>query len=188
MDRIRAERQRLRSFPNLEEDSKHKNDNSGYDDIVNKDRREKVSESSKNVLNNNKEDLNIITNNNKRTIENSKKSIEILKEIGGIDKLLTELKRSEPSSDNRLFRLAIIAYEIGDLYRSIVYATRFKDDEKVRLAHLANDKLALADVLTQLYLLCVSLEWDFNKLRELGVLHLQERHEDFKRDGWKDVK
>lgn len=151
MDRIRAERQRLRSFPNCEEGNKYKNDNSG------------IAEESKDIVNDN----------------NCEKEI---------DKLLAELKRNEPSSDNQLFRLSIIAYEIGDLHRSIVYATRFKDDEKARLAYLANGKLALADALAQLYLLCISLEWDFNKLRELGALHLQERHEDFKRDGWIEVK
>ncbi len=140
MDRIRTERQRLRSFPNLEEDNKYKNDNS-----------------------------------------------ETAEGIGDIDKLLAELKRNEPSSDNKLFRLSIIAYEIGDLHRAIAYSTRFKDDEKARIAYLANGKLALADALTQLYLLCLSLEWDFNELRELGALHLQERHEDFKRDGWSEV-
>ena len=84
--------------------------------------------------------------------------------------------------------MSIIAYEIGDLHRAVVYSNRFKDDEKIRIAHLAHGKLALADALTQLYLLCLSLGWDFNKLRELGALHLQERHEDFKRDGWSEIK
>lgn len=82
--------------------------------------------------------------------------------------------------ERKRLRLSIIAYEMGDFHRSIVYAERFKDDKKARIAHLA--------LLTQLYLLCISLEWDFNKLRELGALHLQERHEDFKRDGWSEVK
>lgn len=111
-----------------------------------------------------------------------------LKIICDIDQFLSELKKNEPSSDDQFFRLSIIAYEIGDLHRAVVYANRFKDDEKMRIAHLAHGKLALADALTQLYLLCLSLEWDFNKLRELGALHLQERHEDFKRDGWSEIK
>jgi len=160
LERIREERKRLRSFPNFEEDNNNKNDNSGVAEIP---------------------------DDNKRVIEDSKKSVEILKEIGGIDRLLEELKRNEPSSDNKLLRLSIIAYEIGDLHRAIAYATRFKDDDKARLAYLANGKLALADALTQLYLLCLSLEWDFDDLRELGALHLQERQEDFKRDGWSEV-
>lgn len=160
LERIREERKRLRSFPKFEEDEESRN---GKND-------------------NSREDI------CKISIENSKKSMEILKEIGGIDRLLEELKRNEPSSDNKFFRLSIIAYEMGDFHRSIVYAERFKDDEKARIAHLANGKLALADALTQLYLLCLSLEWDFDDLRELGALHLQERHEDFKRDGWSEVK
>lgn len=153
MDRIRAERRRLRSFPNVEEDNIVKDDNSettGIEDI-------------------------------------QKSFIEIQKETGDIDKFLAALKRNEPSSDNKLFRLSIIAYEIGDLHRAIAYAARFKDDDKAKIAYLANGKLALADALTQLYLLCLSLEWDFNQLRELGALHLQERQEDFKRDGWSEI-
>jgi hypothetical protein len=155
MDRIRSERQRLRSFPNFKEDNKDKNDNSDKDDSSGKDIEKKFG--------------------------------EIQKELVNIDKFLEELKRNEPSSDNKLFRLSIIAYEIGDLHRAIAYAARFKDDDKAKIAYLANGKLALADALTQLYLLCLSLEWDFNQLRELGALHLQERHEDFKRDGWSEI-
>ena len=151
MDRIRAERRRLCSFPNVEEENTVKNDNS-------------------------------------ETIEDIQKSfIEIQKETGDINKFLAALKRNEPSLDNKLFRLSIIAYEIGDLHRAIAYAARFKDDDKAKIAYLANGKLALADALTQLYLLCLSLEWDFNQLRELGALHLQERQEDFKRDGWSEI-
>lgn len=161
MDRIRSERQRLRSFPNSEEDNNNKNDDSNKND--NKDKNDSSGE------------------------DNQKKFGDIQKELGNIDKFLEELKKNEPSSDNKLFRMSIIAYEIGDLHRAIAYATRFKDDEKAKTAYLANGKLALADALTQLYLLCLSLEWNFNQLRELGALHLQERHEDFKRDGWSEI-
>lgn len=157
MDRIRSERQRLRSFPNFEEDNKYKNDDSETTEDIQKS-----------------EDI-------------QKNFLQIQKELGNIDKFLTKLKRNEPSSDNKLFRLSIIAYEIGDLHRAIAYAARFKDDEKAKIAYLANGKLALADALTQLYLLCLSLEWDYNQLRELGALHLQERQEDFKRDGWSEI-
>jgi len=108
--------------------------------------------------------------------------------IDEIDKLLEELKKNEPTSDNLFYRLSIIAYEIGDLNRAIVYAERFRGDEKIRIGHLANGKLALADALTQLFLLCETLEWDFHALRKLGADHLAERHQDFKRDGWSDIK
>jgi hypothetical protein len=116
------------------------------------------------------------------------KNEDIHKSLDNVDRLLSELKINEPNSDDKFFRLSIIAYEIGDLHRAIVYANRFKDNEKMRIAHLAHGKLALADALAQIYLLCLSLGWDFNKLRELGALHLQERHEDFKRDGWSELK
>ena len=167
MERIRSERLRLRSFPNVEEEYNGKNLNNGS-----------IADVDKKIINDEDED----------NVEHEYKSIEELQKVNDIDNLLSELKKNEPSSDNQFFRLSVIAYEIGDLHRAVAYANRFKDDEKMRLAHLANGKLALADALTQLYLLCLSLEWDFNNLRELGVFHLQERHEDFKRDGWSEIK
>ena len=108
--------------------------------------------------------------------------------ISDIDEGLIELKGNEPTSDNQFFRMSIIGYELGDLHRAIAYSARFKDDEKMRIAHLANGKLAMADLLTQLDLLCLTFGWDFNKLRRLGIDHLRERHDDFRRDGWSEVK
>lgn len=122
-----------------------------------------------------------------------------------IDKDLRELKRKEPNSDNLFFRLAIIGYEWGDLQRSIVYAERFNDSNTIFKVEegkkvvfkggfkdnptiLAEGKLAMADLLTQLFLLCESLGWKWHELRQLGTDHLRERHEDFKRDGWAEVK
>lgn len=133
-----------------------------------------------------KKDNSGIADLNEKIIKNEDRNK--LKTLDSIDQLLSELKKNEPSSDDKFFRLSIVAYEIGDLHRAIVYANRFKDDKRMRIAHLAYGKLALADALAQLYLLCLSLGWDFNELRELGALHLQERHEDFKRDGWREIK
>lgn len=122
------------------------------------------------------------------------------------------LKLQEPNSDNLFFRNSIIGYEWGDLQRAIVYAERFTNKETIfkvedgkkvmfrdgfkdRNTILSEGKLAMADLLTQLCLLSISLEemtgdegWDFGKLRELGAQHLEERHKDFKRDGWAEVK
>ena len=131
------------------------------------------------------------------------------------------LKSQEPDSDNLFFRNSIIGYEWGDLQRAIVYAERFTNKETIfnvgssgisdtkkalnlimfrdgfkdRNTILSEGKLAMADLLTQLCLLSISLEemtgdegWDFGELRELGAQHLEERHKDFKRDGWTKVK
>jgi len=110
-----------------------------------------------------------------------------------VDTKLKILKSQEPNSDNLFFRLAIIGYEWGDLQRSIVYAERFRnkllfrDGFKDKSIILSEGKLAMADMLTQLYLLTISLGWDWDELRELGAQHLEERHKDFKRDGWTEV-
>ena len=160
MERIRTERITKRSFPN---NSNKKNDS--VDD-------------SKNSGSN----LEKIKSTDEKDIGN------LTEEVSDVDKLLIELKKNEPTSDNQFFRLAIIAYEMGDLNRSIVYAERFKNDEKARIAYLANGKLALADALTQLHLLCQSVGWNFNDIRKLGVEHLKERQEDFKKQGWREIR
>lgn len=104
------------------------------------------------------------------------------------DNLLRELKKNEPTSDNRQFRINIITYELGDLARAIVYADRFRNDEKQFKIRMADAKLAISDVLTQLFLLCETNGWDFHEMRKLGAEHLEERHEDFKKQGWCELK
>lgn len=121
-------------------------------------------------------------------VKGDKERVDSIKEYtNDIEKELTELKKNEPTSDNQFFRMCIASYEFGDLHRSIVYSERFKNDPKIRAAHLANGKLALADLLTQLCLLCMTQEWNFEGLRRLGVEHLKERHRDFERDGWSEI-
>ncbi len=108
---------------------------------------------------------------------------------------IKELKKNEPTSDNEFFRTNIIMYEFGDLCRSIVYAKRFKDTDKILFRDgfkncdtiLSEGKLAMADMITQLRMLCVSLNWSFDELSELGIKHLEERYKDHQRDGWSEV-
>ena len=163
MERIRAERVAKRSFPNR---------------INNSNKKTESVDNSKHSGGNLE----------KIKITDEKDIDSVTEYVGDVDKLLIQLKKDEPTSDNQFFRLAIIAYEMGDLNRSIVYAERFREDENARTAYLANGKLALADALTQIYLLCESVGWDFNELRKLGAEHLKERQEDFKKQGWKEIR
>ena len=162
MERIRADRIARRAFPH---NSYKKNDKEN-EKVINDKNSVHDLEKTKDIDDDISDDKN---------------------EVSDVDKLLIQLKKNEPTSDNQFFRLAILAYEMGDLHKSIVYAKRFKNDEKARIAYLANGKLAMADILTQLYLLCTSLEWDFNALRRLGVQHLKERQEDFIIQGWNEI-
>jgi len=108
-----------------------------------------------------------------------------------IDEILRQLKRLEPTSDNPFFRLAIIGYEIGKAFASlehaIVYAERFKNDEKSKQSYLKNAQLELGDCFTQLQLLCETYGFDITETRKLGAQHLAERHEDFKIKGWTEI-
>jgi len=90
----------------------------------------------------------------------------------------------EPKS-NIFFRLCIITYEFGDLSKDIVYAYRFPKEHE---AHMANAKLSLADLLTQLSILCKELGFNESELRELGFQHLRERFKEFEKRGWVAIK
>lgn len=135
---------------------------------IEKESEKKINSDNVNEVSENTSDINIDTND--------------------IEKELAELKKNEPTSDNQFFRMSIIGYELGDLHRAIVYSQRFKNDEKLKMSHLANGKLAMADLLIQLNLLCMTLEWDFEELRKLGLEHLKERHKDFEKNRWCEIK
>ena len=117
------------------------------------------------------------------------------KSVSDIENKLIELKKNEPTSDNEFFRTNIIMYELGDMCRAIVYAERFKNSNKTLFKDgfkepsiiLAEGKLAMADMITQLRMLCLTLKWDFDELSNLGVKHLEERQKDYIRDGWNEV-
>ena len=108
---------------------------------------------------------------------------------------IKELKKNEPTSDNEFFRTNIIMYEFGDLCRAIVYANRFKNTDKIMFRDgfkdvniiMSEGKLAMADMITQLRMLCVSLNWNFDEVSELGIKHLEERQKDHERDEWVEV-
>jgi len=127
-----------------------------------------------------------------------KKRRELPKEIqaSSFERRLQKLKNNEPTSDNLFFRTNIIMYEFGDLCRSIVYSERFKNNNKTLFRNgfkdtnviLSEGKLAMADMITQLRMLCLSLGWNFDDLSELGIKHLEERQQDFNRDRWNEVK
>lgn len=104
-----------------------------------------------------------------------------------IERELIELKKEEPDADI-FFRLAIIGYEFGYVQRALAYAHRFKENEAEREAYLADAKLEIADLLTQIHMLCIFKNWDFEGLRKLGVQHIKERFEDFKKNRWNDIK
>jgi hypothetical protein len=95
-----------------------------------------------------------------------------------------EFRTKEPKAPI-FFRLSVIAYELGDLHRDIVFMVRFPSE---KAAHLANAKLSLADLMTQLTLLCDELGFDEDEIRSLGWEHLKERYNEFKRRGWVEIK
>lgn len=63
----------------------------------------------------------------------------------------------------------------------------FKASETVVNAMEHEAKLGMADLITQCRMLCLDCNWDFDELQILGLEHLKERHEDFKKDGFSET-
>jgi len=103
-----------------------------------------------------------------------------------IKKELRELHREEPQVTNHrlIMRGCIMGYELADIQKFVVKNSQENMDEKLKKALGANAKLGMADLLTQCYMLCIDLGWDFEDVQVLGLEHLKERHVEIKRDGW----
>lgn len=79
-------------------------------------------------------------------------------------------------------RVLLIVENVGSLAKLACYATRFPEE---RDCHIADMKLAIADSICQLELLCVNMGFNYKEIRQLGRQHTFERFEDFKKRGWK---
>lgn len=84
-----------------------------------------------------------------------------------------------------MFRIAIMAYTAGYLYKDLVYMERFPNkDSKDYRARKAHSQLTFANALIQWKLLCEQLGLDWEEMLKLGEEHLKERYADFQKDGW----
>lgn len=93
-------------------------------------------------------------------------------------KILEEVKEPKASV---FFRLSLITHNLGELTRDIAYVYRLPQEAK---AHKANIKISLADLLTQLSILCLDLGLKEDKIRELGLQRFREKCAEFKKRGW----
>jgi hypothetical protein len=86
------------------------------------------------------------------------------------------------------FRMAIMAYTQGYLFRDLVYMERFPKNTQDYNVHKEHSKLTFANALIQWTLLCKQLNLDWDEMLRLGEEHLAERYRDFQEDGWVGVK
>jgi hypothetical protein len=83
-----------------------------------------------------------------------------------------------------LFRVSLLSVEVGDVQKSIIYATRFPDDKGIYLAHAKAD---LGDVAAQLDLLAQQLGTTYEEVLKVGKEHISERYKEFAKDKWKEA-
>ncbi len=100
-----------------------------------------------------------------------------------IDRMVHDLRMKEQSNTIN-GRMNIITYKWGKTVHSILYSIRFPDQKK---AHQQNAKLELGDTLTMINILCQELGFNFDEVRELGLLHTSERYDEFEQNKWKKI-
>lgn len=99
---------------------------------------------------------------------------------------LLELRKHEPkdSKQRHILRGCIMGYELGAVQQAIKQDAQENLDPNIKKGYIENGKLGMADLITQLKMLCLDMGWDYKEIERLGVEHLVERHEDFKKEGW----
>jgi hypothetical protein len=82
------------------------------------------------------------------------------------------------------FRLSIITHHVGEVNADIWRIHRIPAEAK---AHKANLRISLADLFTQLSILCIELGLDEKELKDFGLQRYKEKGIEFKERGWVEV-
>lgn len=112
-------------------------------------------------------------------LNNGKIVVEISKE-------LRKLRAQEPAHNaaRSIMRTAIMGYELADIQKFAVRSAPHTVDRQIEIGMRENAKLGMADLVTQCRMFCLDHYWCFDEIQLMGLEHLQERHVDFKRDGF----
>jgi len=104
----------------------------------------------------------------------------LCKELG----LDEEKIRKNKSKQSNSILSGNILILLGNLQRSIVYMKRFPQEKKYK----KEMKYNLSQLLIHVSELCKEQCIDEDKVREIGIRHLEERYAQFKEDGWVAIK
>lgn len=105
-----------------------------------------------------------------------------------MEDLIEELKKAieevkEPKA-TVWFRLALITRHLGEVCRDIAYEQRFPKEARAWRADL---KINLADLLTQISIMCIELGIDEKEIRRMGIERYKEKAIEHKERGWVEV-
>ncbi|MCK4527997.1 hypothetical protein KAW18_11565 [candidate division WOR-3 bacterium] len=108
------------------------------------------------------------------------------KEVVQISKELRRLRNQEPqSSDTKnIIRTNIMGYELGAIQQFTTKNSQSNLPEPIKRGLEAEAKLGMADLIIQCRMLCLDMYWNFDEIQKIGLQHLKERHEDFKKEGF----
>jgi len=108
-----------------------------------------------------------------------------------ITKELFALRKLEPGSSpmRSILRTNIMGYELGAIQEFTSKNSQERLPEHIKQGLKDEAMLGMADLITQCRMLCLDIPgWNFDEIQKLGLDHLKERHEDFKKDGFGETK
>jgi len=116
-------------------------------------------------------------------LNRGKDEVEITKE-------LMKLRRAEPSVTpaKLILRTNIMGYELGAIQEFSTKNSQEHLPEYIKQGLKDEAMLGMADLIIQCRMLCLDIPmWNFDVIQKMGLDHLIERHEDFKKDGFGDT-
>ena len=108
------------------------------------------------------------------------------KEVVEISKELQRLHNREPPHNNqsKIVRTSIMGYELGHIQQFAVKNIQKNLDPTIKRGLEEEAKLGMADLIITCRMFCIDNFWSFDEIQKLGLDHLKERHEEFKKDGF----
>ena len=108
------------------------------------------------------------------------------KEVVEISKELRILYNREPPHNNhsKIVRTSIMGYELGAVQQFAVKNNQKDLNPMIKRGLEEEAKLGMADLITTCRMFCIDNFWSFDEIQKLGLDHLKERHEEFKKDGF----
>jgi len=98
------------------------------------------------------------------------------------------LMDSFPNLRNIQTRINIISYQFGEFVKYMtIYAVAYEDIPEMKAGYEAEAKICMMNMLLQIDLLCVSLGWDANRLRDEGFQHLEDKIIEVNKKGGKII-
>jgi len=90
------------------------------------------------------------------------------------EEILENVLKMDKLQANKLYRACIFGYNAGDIQKMIVYTIYYGKKRRMKKGYQAELKIALGDVIAQIFLLIKLFNLDMKEIIDLGIGRLTE--------------